>query len=155
MRFMFDTNVFNRIADGHVCLDCLPGAMYQCTNIQMAEIGRTKNEERRKWLLTQFALVNAKTDATTIKQRSTPWGSPWGSPWDRGGKYFVSILAALEAEKPCDRGNSFDAVIIETCLYESTCFVSADAAAVKVAQSFKVVAQSWEEFKREHRIQEL
>lgn len=148
MRIMFDTNIFNRIADGEINSEYFPRAEYFCTNLQQAEIQHTSDEHRRKFLSVKFALVNMESTSQIVKQRTTPWGSPWGSPWNSGGEYYEKIKEALEKEKPRDRGNSYDAVMIETCLYERICFISADSAAIKVAKAFNVNANSWEEFKK-------
>jgi hypothetical protein len=126
----------------------LPRAEYFCTNLQHAEIRRTNNLERRMLLLERFVRVNQGLATRVIAQRSTPWNSPWASPWNSGGEYYAPIKAALELEKPRNRGNSYDAVLIETCKYEELTFVTDDRSARHVANVFGIEAISFEELLR-------
>ena len=138
MKFMFDTNAFNNILDESFEVHRKQGQEYFIINLQCAEINKTKNEQRRKNLISMFSVVNAATDASEIDQHSTPWDSPWDSPWDKGGQYYKPIFDALEKRKPKDRGSSYDAVMIETCKYEDITFVSDDSAVLEVSKEFGV-----------------
>jgi hypothetical protein len=146
MRVMFDTNAVNALVKEGRSITRKSTDQYFCTNLQKAELRRTANEEMRKFLLSNFEVIKEKTETAQISQRSTPWGSPWGSPWDSGGEHYTHILAGLEALKPGDRGNSYDAVLIETCIYESLVFISNDSAARTAAGSFGVQAMPLESF---------
>lgn len=146
MKAMLDTNAFNDLIKGQLPLVPARSVQYFCTNLQEAELRRTANEKLRTELLARFQTIAEEVGTQQIKQHSTPWGSPWVSPWGRGGKHYRDVLAALEREKKGDRGNSYDAVLIETCIYEKLTFVSNDKAARKVAVSFGVEALSLEAF---------
>jgi len=143
---MFDTNIFNQILDGGLVIHDSIGMEYFVTNLQYAELNRTKNEQRRESLLEVFNVIKDNTNSSEIEQHSTPWGSPWDSPWDNGGIYYNSIIEALEKRKPKDRGNSYDAVMIETCKYEEIVFVSNDNAALEVSKEFKVKCMDLSEY---------
>ena len=146
MRVMFDTNAFNDLIKGSYALVKKNSNQYFCTNLQKAEIQRTANTELRELLINGFQVIQTRAEIEQLPQHSTPWSSPWGSPWDRDGEHYDQILAELEKKKRKDRGNSYDAVIIETCIYEQLVFVSGDRAAREVAQQFGVNAMTLETF---------
>lgn len=146
---MFDTNVFNSILDEKLKIIKHTDQEYFITNLQRAEINRTKNKERRENLVSMFLVVTSSTHTTQVNQLSTPWGSPWSSPWSNSGQYYKSILNALESRKPKDRGNSYDAVMIETCKYKEISFVSNDSAVLGVSKEFGVKCISFSDFSRE------
>lgn len=135
---MLDTNAFNRLLDENIDIGVSKEHQHFITNLQKAEIKNTRDAERRNSLLSIFRVVNSISNTDEIDQHSTPWGSPWDSPWDKGGQYFSSILKALEKRKPKDRGNQYDAVMIETCKYEDIVFVSNDRAVQDVSKEFGV-----------------
>jgi hypothetical protein len=145
---MFDTNAFNQILDGSIDPSGLPKAKYFVTNLQEAEIRRTSDGARRQLLQEMFAVVNNATGARQINQKSTPWGSPWGSPWDQGGEHYGAILKAMKSRKKKDRGNSYDAVLIETCLYENIRLISNECAVREIAAEFGAECESLPKFLR-------
>lgn len=58
LKVMFDTNVFNRILDGIVPVDALAGHVEVfATHIQLDELNRTKNQDRRAALGAVFGAV--------------------------------------------------------------------------------------------------
>ena len=150
---MFDTNALNALLDEGVNEASLPEAEYLCTNLQYAELQHTKNLARRSELTNKFSVVVSATNTERVMQRSTPWGSPWNSPWDQGGSHYQNVLTQLELRKPRDRGNSYDAVLIETCIYEGIIFVSNDSAVRDVCGMVNVRSVSLQEFLNGRRAQ--
>lgn len=145
-RVMFDTNVFNKIIKEGTGGQVLPKAEYIFTNLQKHEISKTTIPEDRAALLEGYEEVVKRTEAIQVFQSSTPWNSPWDSPWDQGGKDYPSILSALELKKKADRGNSYDAVLIETCAHRKAILVSEDGALREVAAEFGVHSMSLAEY---------
>jgi rRNA-processing protein FCF1 len=146
MRVMLDTNAFNALLDFGLDGHALPFAEYFCTHLQKAELRATRNSERRDRLLDRFATVNEEVGSNDVEQHSTPWDSPWDSPWDRGGALYRRIRDELERKKPRNRGNSYDAVLVETCKYDGLTLVSDDETARDVARAFGVEVLSLAEF---------
>ncbi|HEX2668536.1 MAG TPA: hypothetical protein VHP13_09205, partial [Gammaproteobacteria bacterium] len=55
MKFVLDTNLFNRLADGRLTLNDLPqNSQFVATHIQVDEINATRNEARKEVLLNAF-----------------------------------------------------------------------------------------------------
>src|SRR2546423_13849036 len=65
MRYVVDTNIFNRLADGRISRDHLPkDAEFVATHVQLDEIHRTPDGARRELLLSTFSLHQPKSDPT-------------------------------------------------------------------------------------------
>lgn len=54
---ILDTNIFNRLLDGQIAIAQLPLGQYVATHIQLDEIERTPDPERRAELHAQFASI--------------------------------------------------------------------------------------------------
>ena len=63
---MFDTNIFNEILDGRINIDDLESEEndYLVTHVQMDELKKCPDEERRKELLRIFSQINQKEIST-------------------------------------------------------------------------------------------
>lgn len=72
MRYVVDTNVFNRLVDGRIELATLPfDAELVATHVQIDEINRTTDTERRAQLFLQFAKIAPEL----LPTESGVWGN--------------------------------------------------------------------------------
>ena len=91
----------------------------------------------------------------TTNVESAPWGEfPYGSaPWGANGGYYKKIkeeLSAFKAKRK-DRGNSSDALIIETCFIQKLVLVSNDAEVQKVSLQLGMQCVTVNEFLKQCR----
>ena len=139
MRYVVDTNIFNRLADGVISRNDLPvDAEFVATHIQVDEINRTDDGERRARLF----LVFAENRPTIVPTESGVWGTSrlgqfkWGA-----GSGFTSIKSGLDALNGAKPNNSQDALIAEVALKNGYGLITADRhlAEVMKAQNGHVV----------------
>jgi len=164
---MFDTNVFNRISDGIVPLDALTGRVKAiATHIQRDEIGRTKDEARRKSLESVFSTVthtNVPTASTVVgvsrigKARiggerivpteSAVWDvSAWDqAKWSANDNLYTPIKADLDALNKGKKNNVEDALIAETAIKDGYVLVTDDEHLAAVAKKYRSKCLSVEE----------
>ena len=95
MRYVVDTNIFNRLADGVISRNDLPAnAEFIATHIQIDEINRTDDRERRARLF----LVFAESRPMIVPTESGVWGtSRWGQFKWGAGSGFTSIKSSLDS----------------------------------------------------------
>lgn len=130
MKYLVDTNIFNKLADGCLRCDELPqGAELVATYVQLKEIERTRNEPRRRHLLATFSNLEPTMSPTS----STAWNmTPWNQGgWGAGDK-IDEINAHLERLKPGDRGNVGDALIGATAVQKGFGLITADQSFAEV-----------------------
>jgi predicted nucleic acid-binding protein len=135
MRYVVDTNIFNRIADGKLTrLDLPVGAELVTTHIQENEIRATASEARRAALLAAFELhqdVRVPTESMT-------WGdaADWGNAkWGTAGfaDPIEQALDELNRKKP---GNRADSLIAEVAIANDYGLITADQHLAFVARSY-------------------
>ena len=131
MRYVLDTNVFNRVLDGFDLSAFLPSSDLVATHIQSDEIAKTPDEARRTLLQQTFAqLVRI-----VLPTNSAVWDvSRWDQAGWREGPYFDSVLAGLEAHRR-RINNREDALIAEVALAASYTLVTADRALADVVEA--------------------
>ena len=79
MKYILDTNIFNRIQDGRFELSSLPNATgFVATLVQVRELEATRDEKRRASLLATFREI-----APELKPAAFSWDIP-GAGWDEG-----------------------------------------------------------------------
>lgn len=131
-RYIFDTNIFNRIADGAIDAAELGGATNLfATHIELNELQRTGRDERRDRLLRVFEAVGPKR----IPTESAVWGvSEWGGgKWTADDNLYQPIVEALNAENGGKPNNTHDALIAETAIRNDLTLVTEDRDLAKVA----------------------
>ena len=134
MKYMLDTNIFNRVLDGKFCLSRFPkGSSFIATKIQFEELKRTPDATRKERLLGTFEEVNPvivpPPFACDIAGAGPDEGcSTHGDAWHR-------LYAALEAIKP-KMNNCHDALIAEAALLHGCGLATADANLAKVAGEY-------------------
>jgi hypothetical protein len=108
----------------------------------LSELNQTKDSAIKEKLFSGLKLIENSAPLSTINIESAPWGaSPWGSsPWGANGGYYKKIKERLSTfkKKRKDRGNSSDALIIETCLIQKLVLVSNDPEVQEVSSEFGV-----------------
>jgi predicted nucleic acid-binding protein len=131
---MVDTNVFNRIADGLFSRAQLPAdAELIATHIQVDEINRTSDLERRAILFLTFA----QHQPTIVATESAIWGvSRWDhAKWGEGTRQ-VAIRAALDTKNGGKPNNVSDALIAEAAIANGYGLITADRDLAEIAKQF-------------------
>ena len=131
MKYMVDTSAFNLIADGRLSVEQLPaGAELVATYVQVTEINRTRDEERRRRLFLTFAHLRPEIQPTS----SFVFGeTPLGFGRLGLGIEYLAMKAELDARNNSKSNNSQDALIAETALTERHGLVTADRDLSEVA----------------------
>jgi predicted nucleic acid-binding protein len=124
MKFVLDTNVFNRVLDGRFTLSEIPDATgFVASQVQFCELGKTRDPVRRAALLETFHHINAETQPAAFS-----FDIP-GAGWDEGkwtdGQCASSLRSDLEALKP-KFNNWHDALIAEVALTNGFGLVTGD-----------------------------
>jgi len=133
MKYVVDTNIINRLVDGTLEIEDLPAdGDFVATHVQMDELNKTKDEERRAQLFIKFA--------TTVKQviptESLVVGiSRIGLSKISDGKLFSSLRAALDSRNKGKPNNAHDAMIAEVAIVNGFILLTADQDLAQVAQA--------------------
>ena len=132
MRYMVDTSAFNRLADGRLSRDQLPAdAEFVATHVQIDEINRTSDEERRGQLFLTFAQYAPEI----LPTETLVWGvSRWGQAKWGAGRFYESIKSALDARNGAHPNNIQDALIAEAALTNGYELVTADTDMAEVVK---------------------
>lgn len=121
--YMFDTNIFNRLLDGHADLTKLHGKSCYATHIQFDEIQATKDSERRLKLVKLFSEVQT----SQIPTESIVWDvSRWDMAKFSDGEKYAAILMKLNSRNKAKANNIQDALIAETALVMGLVLVTED-----------------------------
>lgn len=132
MKYVVDTNIINRLADGIVQPESLPNdGEFIATHVQIDELNKTKDEERRAQLFIKFAT----TVDDVIPTESLVVGiSRVGLSKVSDGNLYLSLRTALDARNGGKPNNSHDALIAEVAVKNGYVLVTADADLAQVAQ---------------------
>ena len=135
MKYVADTSAFNLIAEGKLTVDHLPpGAELVATHIQIDEINRTKNEERRGLLFLTFACHNSEV----LPTETGVWGvSRWGQAKWGEGTFFDPLKKALDVRNGGKANNLQDALIAEVALTHGYGLVTSDADLAEVVRELR------------------
>jgi hypothetical protein len=156
-KYMFDTNVFNRILDGVISLQTLTGRVVaHATHIQRDEINNTKNPDRRASLAQVFGDVVAESPPTdsfvlgvsrlgearlggerVVPTSSAVWDvSRWDqAKWGADDNVYSALKADLDRikNKP---NNVHDALIAETSIKGRYVLVTDDTDLAAVTKKY-------------------
>ena len=141
---MFDTNVFNKILDEDIDVECMhKGKPYFVTHIQQNEIENTKNLDRRTALLNTFHGINK----TQVPTESAFYDiSVWdGANWSAEDGVIKEIIQRLNAKNKSKKNNGQDALIAETALKNRYTLVTNDGDLREVMQDMGGIAMSVQE----------
>jgi hypothetical protein len=120
--YIFDTCVFNRLADGKIGLtEISANGKFYATHVQLDELRATKQHVRREELVAVFKEVGPNL----LPTETFVWGvSGFGSKWS-DGQLFNNLKACLDAKEK-KANNAQDAVIAEVAIRQSLILVTAD-----------------------------
>jgi hypothetical protein len=166
--FMFDTNVFNRILEGHLSLADARGAgVLYATHIQRDELARTPQQEKRALLLaifaetthksvptTSFSLGNSRLDEAclaadqVVPTSSAVWDvSNWDeASWGEEDGLFDAMKEELDRANKRRANNIQDILIAETAIRINVTLVTDDVDLNAVAKKFGGTTMSVAEF---------
>lgn len=147
-KYMFDTNIFNRILDGKIDTNLLKDRnKYLVTHIQMDEISNTRDEKRRQELMDVFRAVNQEKVLT----ESGVYGiSKYGGGKYGGGDIFHRIRDELNKKEPKNQiSNTRDALIAEVCIKNNYNLVTDDYNLYEVVKQAYGKVIKLDEFMRE------
>jgi rRNA-processing protein FCF1 len=140
---MLDTNIFNIVVNQNISLPQKKDYKYFSTEVQYIEINKTKNKDRREFLLNTFNLINPEI----INSETALWGEfSWG---ERKFGYVSSdfikikeILDILEYKK----NNKEDALIAEITIKYGFILITNDSNLRESLKRINKLALSFEEF---------
>jgi len=123
-KYVIDTCVFNWLADGLIKREALPSdGGFAITHIQLDEINKTKDEERRARLLLMQASLHCELLPTQTFLFDV---SRLGYAKLGDAKLFTSIKTELDILNGCKKGNSRDALIAEAAIANRYSLLTAD-----------------------------
>ena len=129
--YMVDTCIINRLIDGFLSTaDFRADAALFATHIQVDELSKTRDEERRKRLLTRFStLVDS-----VVNTDSGCWDvSRWDSFNWSDGDLFGRLKADLDSRNKKKVNNTHDALIAEAAIVNGYTLLTADSDLAEVA----------------------
>ena len=131
MKYVVDTSIFNKIADGKLTREQLPtDAELLTTYVQVEEINRTTDETRLGRLFLIFAMLEPKMHMTS----SLIYGkTPYGLGMYGVGAAFQEFKAELDKRNGAKANNENDALIAETALQNGYGLITADRDLAEVA----------------------
>ena len=124
MKYMLDTNIFNKILDCRLSIQKLPSdGTYIVTHIQFDELNATPDVCRRNRLLSQFEALASERAVTTsfAFDISRLDHAKWGD-----GVVFKVIKDALDIANSGKRNNAHDALIGETSIANGFTLLTCD-----------------------------
>ena len=124
MRYVVDTNVFNRIVDGRFSRAELPqDAELVATHIQIDEINRTGDPDRRAVLFLAFA----QHQPAIVPTESAVWDvSRWGQAKWGQSQHHANLRAKLDSRNGGKANNLQDVLIAEVAIANGYGLVTAD-----------------------------
>jgi hypothetical protein len=132
MKSVVDTCIFNKLIDGLLSTDNLPAdAEFVATHIQVDELNRTTNEERRARLFLRFStLVDS-----IVPTESMVWGvSRWGHGKWSDGILYNTLKSDLDSLNDGKDNNSKDALIAEVAILNRYELFTADSDLAEVTR---------------------
>jgi len=131
MKYVVDTNIINWLVDGKIDNSMLPSdGEFVATHIQIDEINKTSDEERRARLF----LTLASSLSDLLPTESAVWDVSrfnWSKYGD--GVAYNSMKSQLDSLNGGKASNIKDALIAEVCLVNSHTLLTADQDLAKVA----------------------
>jgi len=131
MKYVLDTNIFNRLADGAISRSNLPNdSEFIATHIQLDEINNTKDAERRARLL----LVFVKMAPLIVPTETGVLGLSRLGEFKLGeGQLYAGIKAKLDPMNANRTNNAQDALIAEVAINNGYGLITADKDLASVA----------------------
>ncbi len=132
MQFVVDTCIINKLIEGKISLDKLPqNCSFFASHIQIDEINKTSDAERRSRLFLKFSEINPKL----IPTESAIWGvSRWSQAKWGNGKLFGNLKQSLDVLNKSKPSNRNDALIAETAIVNGYTLLTSDKDLTEVAR---------------------
>jgi predicted nucleic acid-binding protein len=135
MRYLVDTNIFNRIADGAINMAVIPpNSELIATFVQSREINDTVDLVRRSKLNITFKAIAPKV----VNTESGVWGEVGWNEFKWGDGQLVKTLVAELDKKNNKRSNRRDALIAEVAIVHGYGLITADRALAEVLRKYEV-----------------
>ena len=131
-RFIFDTNIFNRILDGEIDPARVAADTELCaSHIEINELQNTGNSERRQQLLDVLYAIGPEQ----IPTESAVWSVSefGGAQFTSDNNLYQPIVEALNAKNGRKANNAHDALIAETAIRNNLTLVTEDCDLAAVA----------------------
>jgi rRNA-processing protein FCF1 len=135
MKYIVDTNIFNKLVDGLLDPADLPmKGSFVAIHLQVDEINNTKDSERRARLFLTFAEMAPEVvpsesfviGVSRIGHAKTGWNGP---------SMYDEIKARLDALNGGKRNNIIDALIAEAAIVNNYVLITSDFHLAEVAKS--------------------
>jgi predicted nucleic acid-binding protein len=139
MKYVVDTNIINWLIDGKIDRAALPSdGKFVATHIQVDEINRTSDEDRRARLsLTLISTIRELLPTESAVMDISRFD--WCKMGD--GVIYTSIKNELDAENGERRSNIRDALIAEVAIVNGFTLLTADADLAEIAKNHKGVVR--------------
>jgi rRNA-processing protein FCF1 len=132
MKYVVDTTVINHLVDGAMQPEDLPSdGELIATHVQMDELNKTQDEERRARLFVKFATLKAEVVPTESLVAGV---SRVGLCKLSDGNLYRSVKTALDERNNHKKNNANDALIAEVAAKDGYVLVTADGDLAAVAE---------------------
>jgi predicted nucleic acid-binding protein len=132
MKYVVDTNIINRLIDGAIQPEDLPSdGEFIATHVQIDELNKTQDQERRARLFIKFATLKTEVAPT----ESLVVGlSRVGHCKLSDGSLYTSLRTALDKRNSRKTNNAHDALIAEVAAKNGYVLVTTDSDLAAVAE---------------------
>lgn len=136
MAYLLDTNIFNQFVDNRISIDELPqDDSLLATYLQIEEINKTNNQNRKDELLKKFHEVNPKrVPVETALWDATPWGE---GKYGGDSELYKELLIELDAMNNKKANNYTDVLIAEVTIQNGHTLITADQDLADLVESRK------------------
>ena len=133
MEFVVDTCIINKLIEGKISLIALPqNCSFFASHIQIDELNKTPDAERRAQLFLKFAEISPKI----IPTESFIWDvSRWDQAKWNDGQLYNNLKQSLDALNKSKPSNANDALIAETAIVNNYTLLTSDKDLTKVAKN--------------------
>ena len=132
MNYVVDTNIINRLVDGTIQPEDLPDdGQFIATHVQIDELNKTQDQERRARLFIRFATT---VDDVVPTESLVAGISRVGLSKVSDGNLYSSLRAALDARNNGKPNNAHDVLIAEVAVKNGYVLLTADGDLAQVAE---------------------
>jgi len=142
MKYVVDTSVINKLVDGLIQPEDLPDdGEFVASHIQIDELNRTSDEDRRAKLFLKFA----RTIDELVPTESFVLGvSRLGEGKLGDGAAYSSVKSQLDALNGGKANNSMDALIAEVAIRNGFTLLTADYHLKQVSEAYGAKVRHWQ-----------
>jgi predicted nucleic acid-binding protein len=133
MNYVVDTNIINRLVDGTIQPEDLPNdGQFIATHVQIDELNKTPDQERRARLFIKFATT---VDDVVPTESLVVGISRIGLSKVSDGKTYSSLRTALDARNKGKPNNGQDSLIAEVAIKRGCVLLTADSDLAEVVEN--------------------